>query len=45
MNKKSIVRTLITYLLIIGIAVYLISILSSNVTKDMNYDELLQKID
>ena len=45
MKKKGILGTLLTYLLIIGIAMYLISILSSTQTKDMSYTELMQKIE
>ena len=45
MKKTSIFRTIITYILLIALAVYAITMLSSNVTKDMTYTELMQKID
>ncbi|MEG0872357.1 MAG: ATP-dependent zinc metalloprotease FtsH [Clostridia bacterium] len=45
MKKKGILRTLITYVLIIGIAMYAISFLSSGTTKEMSYTELMQKIE
>ena len=45
MNKRSFIRTIITYLLIIGVALYLISMLTSTATKDMTYTELIQKIE
>ena len=44
-KKKGIIGTLLTYLLIIVIAMYLISMLSSTNTKDMSYTELMQKIE
>ena len=44
-NKGSFIRTIITYLLIIGVALYLISMLTSTATKDMTYTELIQKIE
>ena len=44
-SKKGIFRTLITYILIICIAMYLITALSTNVKKEMSYDELMQKIE
>ncbi|MEG2348146.1 MAG: ATP-dependent zinc metalloprotease FtsH [Clostridia bacterium] len=44
MNKKSVFRTLITYVVIIAIAMYSISILSGNTVKDMSYTEFMQKV-
>lgn len=44
-NKGSFIRTIITYLLIIGVALYLISTLTSSATKDMTYTEFIQKIE
>ena len=45
MNKKGLLRTIITYVLIIAVAMYLISVLTTNATKDMTYTELMQKIE
>lgn len=45
MSKKGLLRTVLTYVLIIAVAMYFISILSSNITKDMTYTELIQKIE
>ena len=45
MKKKGIIGTLLTYVLIIGIAMYMISMLSSVKTKEMSYTELMQKIE
>ena len=35
MNKKGLLRTIITYVLIIALAMFFISILTMNVNKDM----------
>ena len=45
MNKKGLLRTIITYVLIIAVAMYFISVLTTNATKDMTYTELMQKIE
>ena len=45
MKKKGILRTIITYVIIIGIAMYAISSLSTTTTKEMSYTELMQKIE
>ena len=45
MKKTSIIRTILTYVFLIALAVFAISTLSSNVTKDMTYTELMQKIE
>ena len=45
MKKKGIIGTLLTYVLIIGIAMYLISVLSEVKVKEMSYTELMQKIE
>ena len=45
MKKKGFLGTLLTYVLIIGVAMYMISILSATQTKDMSYTELMQKIE
>ncbi len=45
MKKKGILGTILTYILIIGLAMYMISILSSTQTKEMSYTELMQKIE
>ena len=45
MKKKGVLGTLLTYVLIIGIAMYMISILSEGQTKQMSYTELMQKIE
>ena len=45
MKKTSIIRTILTYVFLIALTVFAISTLSSNVTKDMTYTELMQKIE
>ncbi len=45
MKKRGIISTLITYILIIGIAMYAITLLSATNTKDMSYTELMQKVE
>ena len=45
MKKKGIIGTLLTYLVIIVLAMYMISLLSSTKTKEMSYTELMQKIE
>ena len=45
MKKTSIFRTILTYVFLIALAVFAISTLSSTVTKDMTYTELMQKIE
>ena len=45
MKKNSILRTIFIYTLLIFIAIYAISALGTDVTKDMTYTELMQKID
>ncbi len=44
-KQKGLFSTLITYICIIFITMYLITMLSSTATKDMSYTELMQKID
>ena len=44
MNRKSAIRTLFVYVLLIGIAIYAITLLDSNEIKEMSYTELMQKI-
>ncbi len=43
--KNGTIRTVLSYLLIIGLALYAISLLSSNITQEMSYTELMQKIE
>lgn len=43
--KNGTLKTVISYLVIIGIALYAISFLSSNTTMEMSYTELMQKIE
>ena len=45
MNKKSAFRTLAVYAILIAIAIYAITLLDSNQTKEMSYTELMQKIE
>ena len=45
MNKKSALRTLIVYALLIALAIYAIELLGSNQTKQMSYTELMKDID
>ena len=45
MNKKSIFRTLITYLLLMAIAIFALTTLTGEKTREMSYTELLQKIE
>ena len=48
MNKKKkngIIGTLLTYAVLIGITIFLISMLNTNVTKEMSYTEFMQKIE
>jgi cell division protease FtsH len=44
-NKKGLFRTLITYTLVVLVAMYAISLLSSSANKSMSYTELMQKIE
>ena len=44
MVKKSVLRTIITYVLLIAVAMYAIVLMSSGMQKQMSYSELLQKI-
>ncbi|MDO4282736.1 MAG: ATP-dependent zinc metalloprotease FtsH [Clostridia bacterium] len=43
--KNGTLKTVISYLIIIGIALYAISLLSSTATMEMSYTELMQKIE
>ena len=43
MVKKSVLRTIITYVLLIAVAMYAIVLMSSGMKKQMSYSELLQK--
>lgn len=48
MNKKKkngIIGTLLTYVLLIGLTIFMISMLNTGITKEMSYTELMQKID
>ena len=45
MNKKSAFRTLAIYIVLIALAIYAITLLDSNQTREMSYTELMQKID
>ena len=48
MNKKKkngMLGTLLTYVLLIGLTIFMISMLNTNITKDMSYTEFIQKID
>ena len=45
MNKKSALRTLVIYAILIGIAIYAITLLDSTQIKEMSYTELMQKIE
>ncbi len=44
-NKKGILRTVLTYVLIIALAMYLITILGTTSSKSMSYTELMQKVE
>ena len=45
-NKKNgMLGTLLTYVLLIGLTIFMISMLNTNITKDMSYTEFIQKID
>src|SRR5574344_645520 len=44
-NKKGILGTLLTYALLIGADIFLISMLNTQSTRKMSYTELMQKID
>ena len=47
MNKKKkngVIGTLLTYLLLIGVTIFMISMLNTNITKEMSYTEFMQKI-
>ena len=45
MKKTSITRTIITYILLILLTIYAITMLSSDISKRMTYTELMQKIE
>jgi len=45
MKKSSILRTLVTYLLLIAVAMYAITVMSSQTKKDMSYTEFMQKVE
>ena len=48
MNKKKkngMLGTLLTYVLLIGLTIFMISMLNTQITKEMSYTELMQKID
>ena len=45
MKKTSVIRTIITYVLLILVAIYAIGMLSSDINKKMTYTELMQKIE
>ena len=43
-KKNGMLGTLLTYVLLIGVTIFMISMLNTNVTKDMSYSEFMQKI-
>lgn len=45
MKKSSILRTVITYVLLIALAIYSITMLESQTKKDMSYTEFMQKVE
>ena len=45
MKKSSAIRTFITYLLLIILAMYAITMMSAEQIKDMSYTEMMQKIE
>lgn len=45
MKKQGVLRTIITYVLILGVAMYAISFLNTTTVKEMSYTELMQKIE
>ena len=45
MNKRSIISTLLTYVIIIFLVVFAINSLSQNISREMSYTELMQKIE
>lgn len=45
MKKSSILRTVITYVLLIVLAIYSITMLESQTKKDMSYTEFMQKVE
>ena len=44
MNKKNAFRTLAIYIVLIALAIYAITLLDTNQTKQMSYDELMERI-
>lgn len=44
-KRKGMLGTLLTYVLLIGLTIFMISMLNTNITKDMSYTEFIQKID
>ena len=44
-KKNGMLGTLLTYVLLIGLTIFMISMLNTNITKDMSYTEFIQKID
>ena len=45
MNRKSAVRTLLVWVILIAISIYAITLLDSNEVKEMSYTELMQKVE
>ena len=43
-KKNGMLGTLLTYVLLISVTIFMISMLNTNVTKDMSYSEFMQKI-
>ena len=43
-KKNGMLGTLFTYVLLIGVTIFMISMLNTNVTKEMSYSEFMQKI-
>ena len=43
-KKNGMLGTLLTYVLLIGVTIFMISMLNTNVTKEMSYSEFMQKI-
>ena len=43
-KKNGMLGTLLTYVLLIGVTIFMISMLNTNITKEMSYSEFMQKI-
>ena len=42
-KKNGMLGTLLTYVLLIGVTIFMISMLNTNVTKEMSYSEFMQR--